>query len=115
MTVAELLNRPWGYIGPQEVIDDHGLTHCELRISELPGFFVAGETREDVMRELRPALTAFLRSYLDYGEEPPMPLREGWLFGPFGPTKPTLPEAPKIRVNDRSGPQAGSVPSLSIA
>lgn len=67
-----LLTLPWGYVGPHRVVEE-GEEHWEIRIRELPEFFVAGATRDEALNELRPALRAFLESYVDRGETPPVP------------------------------------------
>ena len=43
-----------------------------LTVKELPGFVVAGTTHE-VEAEFWPALALFLSSYIEAGEEPPVP------------------------------------------
>ncbi len=68
----DLMGLPWGYVGPRLVVED-GMEHWEIQIRELPDFFVAGATRDEVLNELRPALRAFLESYLARGETPPLP------------------------------------------
>ena len=73
-----LLAMGWTYLGPTRV-QDEGDAWWEIRIGELPDFFVAGRNRTEVLQELRPALTAFLSSYLEAGDEVPIP-RPRWLF-----------------------------------
>lgn len=70
--VDELEARSWTWVGPT-VREDEGRRSFEMRIRELPDFFVAAETREGVLQEKEEALRAFLLSYLDRGELPPLP------------------------------------------
>ncbi len=71
-TLDELVDLPWTWQGPTEVHDD-GAAYWEIRVAELPEFFVAGETYDKVLSELPAALKAFLASYLERGESPPTP------------------------------------------
>jgi predicted RNase H-like HicB family nuclease len=64
---------PWSIRGPFRVTDEHGNEHYEMRIGELPDFFVAGSTDSEVLYEFKPALLAFLESYTSEGEIPPLP------------------------------------------
>jgi predicted RNase H-like HicB family nuclease len=73
MTVNEMLRLRWSWQGPIEVQDPGEGSFFELRVVELPEFFVAGKTREEVLAESGPALRTFLQSYLDAGETPPLP------------------------------------------
>jgi predicted RNase H-like HicB family nuclease len=100
MTMNELLQLPWRWRGPSQVQDAGEDPHFELQIEELPEFFVAGATREEVLAAARPALRAFLQSYLDRGEEPPMPAGRtpSWLIG--GLTMPPQSRIPEIRAAD---------------
>lgn len=71
-TLEQLLRLPWTYQGPRQT--GEGEDSCwELRIAELPGFLVAGFTRDEVLVELFPALRTFLESYLEHNEVPPLP------------------------------------------
>jgi predicted RNase H-like HicB family nuclease len=63
----------WGWQGPTEVREPNEDPFFEIRIRELPDFFVAGKTREEVLVASAPALRAFLESYTDAGEMPPLP------------------------------------------
>src|SRR5262245_25595879 len=72
MTLEQLLKQPWTWEGPRRGTES-GETFFEYRIRELPDFFVAGETPEEADRERIPALRAFLESYVDNGEMPPLP------------------------------------------
>jgi predicted RNase H-like HicB family nuclease len=67
----------WTWEGPRQVTED-GVTHFELTVRELPDFFVAGHTRDEVLTEARPALAAFLQSYVENGESPPLPADDHW-------------------------------------
>jgi hypothetical protein len=51
-----------------------------MRIDELPDFYLAAPDYEGVMIELRPALEAFIASYLDRGEVPPLPPGNRWVW-----------------------------------
>lgn len=64
------LSLPWTIIRGEEEDDGRYLV---LRIAELPGFVVAARTEAELFASYRPALEAFLASYLDEGEEPPVP------------------------------------------
>lgn len=64
---------PWT-IKPSVRTDDG--TYHVLNIEELPGFIVTGETREEAETEFWLALEDFISSYLDDGEQPPVPA--GW-------------------------------------
>lgn len=79
-TLEELLQMPWGVRGPQRCADNSGEWY-EIRVEELPEFFVADTTREKVLDEYVPALTAFLASYTEHGETPPVSpaVLWGWL------------------------------------
>ncbi len=77
MTLNEIVGLPWSWEGPREVTED-GDTHFELTVRELPDFFVAADSRDAVLSEARPALAAFLQSYLENGEIPPLPVGDRW-------------------------------------
>lgn len=83
MTIEELMAQPWSWVGPTKVTDQ-GQTHWELRIRELPDFFVAGETAPEALTEATEALRSFLMSYVEVGEQPPLPLPQpaphAWQF-----------------------------------
>ncbi len=70
MTLAECLRMPWTIV--RENHDDDG-EYLSLRIEELPGFVVAGRTEDEVEALFWDALSAFLQSYTEAGESPPMP------------------------------------------
>ncbi len=75
MTLAEMLHLSWGWQGPLEVREPNEDPHFEIRVAELPEFFAAGRTREEALAAAGPALAAFLKSYVEAGEEPPLPER----------------------------------------
>jgi predicted RNase H-like HicB family nuclease len=82
MTAAQMALLRWTFDGPhfrQPRLDE---TYFELRVKELPDFVVLGESVEEVLAEVTPALEAFLQSYLDAGEQPPLPEhRHVWMRG----------------------------------
>jgi hypothetical protein len=63
VNAAELLMLPWSILGPRAVDDGQGNRHFEIRVKELPDFFVAGATESEVLYDFKPALLAFLESY----------------------------------------------------
>jgi predicted RNase H-like HicB family nuclease len=67
-----MVNLPWTWRGPNRVEED-GNIHWEITIDELPDFFVAAESHAAVLNELPAALKAFLQTYIDRDEIPPMP------------------------------------------
>lgn len=87
MTLDDMVALPWSWEGPREVQDD-GNTYFELVIRELPDFFVAGKSRDEVLAEAVPALTEFLRSYLDNHEVPPLPDSRNWRFSVISLVRP---------------------------
>ena len=75
MPIDQLVRLPWSFEGP--VADPDG--GFVIRIAELPGLVVAAETRDQVLVDLRLALRAFLESYTEFGETPPLPADlDGW-------------------------------------
>ncbi len=84
MTLEELMLQPWTWTEPMFVPDPEG-AYWEQRVAELPDFFVAAAGRSDVMKEAPAALRAFLESYVDRGENPPLPNpgRSEWVYA-FG-------------------------------
>ncbi len=74
LTLAQIVRLPWDWQGPT-LVEEEGSVHWEIRIGELPDFLLAGTSREEVLSELRPALRAYLSSYLERGQEPPLPAR----------------------------------------
>lgn len=72
LTLDQLVAMRWTWHGPRRV-ESGGSVHWELTIEELPDFFVAATTYDEVIAELRAALRAFLQSYLERGETPPLP------------------------------------------
>jgi predicted RNase H-like HicB family nuclease len=71
LSARQLAGLPWTYVGPVEVAGEQG-EHFVLTVAELPYFFLASDSREDLLRELPVALEAFLQSYLDAGQSPPL-------------------------------------------
>jgi predicted RNase H-like HicB family nuclease len=67
----------WTWIGPTPVGDPDRPDYYELRIEELPDFFLAGTTLDELYTELRPALRAFFESYAER-DEPLPPLPHKW-------------------------------------
>jgi predicted RNase H-like HicB family nuclease len=66
----------WTWIGPSPVGDPHHPEYYELRIEELPDFFLAGTTLDELYAELKPALRAFFESYSERKEPlPALPRR----------------------------------------
>jgi predicted RNase H-like HicB family nuclease len=81
MTIDELMALPWTWQGPALVQDEGEAPYYELRVAELPDFFVIGQTAEEARAESSPALRAFLSSYVEVGEEPTLPKRAGiWIW-----------------------------------
>lgn len=75
LTAAQMVAFPWAWQGPGRTPqrDAHGNEWFEIRIVELPDFYVAAPTADQVIAEAGPALEAFLDSYLQEGEQPPLP------------------------------------------
>lgn len=78
VTAAQLYRLPWTIQGPTHRTDEHGNQWWEIRVAELPEFFVAGETRDEAMTDYPDALTAFLGSYEAEGRLPPIPTDTLW-------------------------------------
>ncbi len=72
-TIDELMTMPWTWLGPAKVSED-GNTFWESQVRELPGFFVAGATADEVHAAAEDALRSHLMSYIEAGEEPPLPI-----------------------------------------
>lgn len=72
MTINELMRARWSVRGPRRVVDGE-TAHWEIRVDELPDFFVAAESPDEALDEYLPALKAFLESYLEAGEQPTLP------------------------------------------
>jgi predicted RNase H-like HicB family nuclease len=70
MTIAKYLRMPWTI--ERSVHDDDG-DYLALHVRELPGFVVAARDEDELERLFWEALPAFLESYLEDGEEPPLP------------------------------------------
>ena len=81
--LQDLMSKPWTWVGPSKVTEGKK-THWELRIRELPDFLVAGRTEGEVREEAAAALEAFLASYVDAGEMPPLPSVPQWRFYVLG-------------------------------
>jgi len=80
-TLKELVALPWSIRGPTPKQDEFGNGWWEIRVQELPDFFVAGESQDEAIAEYGPALVAFLRSYTEAGEQPgtlPDPAEPAW-------------------------------------
>jgi hypothetical protein len=73
MTAREMVGLSWTWIGPTLERDDQGNEWWELRVGELPDFFVAATSAEEARMEAAPALEAFLQSYLNAGDRPRLP------------------------------------------
>lgn len=67
------LAQPWGVRVFTEDYPD-GVREWVLEIDELPGFALAGDSQAELFLKYRPSLEFFLQSYLDDGEEPPLPV-----------------------------------------
>ena len=61
---------PWT-IEREDAHDDGD--YVVLSVRELPGFTVAGRDASEAERRFWPALRQFLQSYIDDGEQPPLP------------------------------------------
>ena len=68
----------WTWIGPTPIGDPAQPDYYELRIQELPDFFLAGVTLDELYAELRPALRTFFESYTERNEPLP-PLPRKWI------------------------------------
>lgn len=68
--LREYLSMPW-HVRRKEHDDDGW--YASLEIDELPGFVVAARTDDELDRMFWAALQSYLKSYLDDGEEPPLP------------------------------------------
>lgn len=81
MTLDELMLLPWTLQGPTYVPDPDG-AYWELRIEELPEFFVAAAGPGELMEETPHALATYLQSYLERGQMPPLPNpgRQQWVY-----------------------------------
>jgi predicted RNase H-like HicB family nuclease len=73
VTAGLMVALPWAWVGPTKEKDEHGNVWYELRVEELPDFFVAAESEEAAIAEAGAALESFLESYLKTGEAPPLP------------------------------------------
>lgn len=68
--IEDYLNLSWTTL--DSVRDDDG-QYFVRRVEELPGFVVAARSESELEREYRAALRTFIESYLEDGEEPPLP------------------------------------------
>lgn len=73
MNAGDYLMLPWTIRGPARVTDEHGNTHYEMRVRELPDFLVAASSEAEALHDFRSALLIFLESYTNEGEVPPVP------------------------------------------
>ncbi len=79
--------RSWTIRGPFE--DPEGTGAYIIEIDELPGFVVAGETKNAAIGEFLPALATHLQSYFEAGQLIPTPHgSSGW--------NPREPEVPRL-------------------
>jgi predicted RNase H-like HicB family nuclease len=74
----------WSFRGPTSIEED-GNSWFEIRITELPGFFVAAATKEDARAAVGAALEAYLASFVDAGED--LPLAAAALAGRAAPVR----------------------------
>lgn len=73
VTPRQLVSLPWRWRGPTSRRDEHGNEWWEITVQDLPDFFVAATSREEAVSEAASALEAFLASYVERGEEAPLP------------------------------------------
>jgi len=73
MNAGDYVMLPWSIRGPAQVTDEHGNTHYEMRVEELPDFLLAASSEDEALHEFGTALLAFLESYTNEGEVPPVP------------------------------------------
>src|SRR4051812_15803250 len=100
LTIDEMMRLRWGWQGPVQVRETGGDTYFEIRIAELPEFFVAGATREEVLSGAGPALRSFLQTYLDAGDPLPLPAdrQVSWMVRLPVTTLPrSLPQPPLLQ------------------
>lgn len=81
------LHQAWTFLGPTTVADDSGTAHFEIRVAELPGFFVAASSEDEVLRELRPALMTYLEALITGGEQVPDLGTPVWLVSQPAPVR----------------------------
>ena len=72
MSVADYIALPWTVRRSEHDDDGH---YIALTVDELPGLVAAGRSEEEAEVAFWDALSAFLRSYLEAGEQPPLPSR----------------------------------------
>ncbi|GEM_PF-2826464 len=109
LTARDYLFLPWSIHGPTKVVDEHGNTHFEMRVAELPDFFVAGTNESEVLYEFNGALLAFLESYTSEGETPPVPSGKPVKYLP--PALAPRPPVNYLRVEKPPPVTAGAEPS----
>ena len=73
MNAGDYSTLAWSIRGPARVTDEHGNTHYEMRVEELPDFLLAASSEGEALHEFGTALFAFLDSYANDGEVPPVP------------------------------------------
>jgi predicted RNase H-like HicB family nuclease len=73
VTAQLMVALPWAWVGPTKENDEHGNAWYELRVEELPEFFVAADSEVAAIAEAGAALEAFLDAYLQQGDMPPLP------------------------------------------
>jgi len=68
--LAYYLAQPWTVRVDERFDDDH---YFAATIDELPGFVATGNTTAELDASFWEALAAFLESYIEDGEDPPLP------------------------------------------
>ncbi len=110
MNARDYLMRPWPIRGPSRVTDEHGSTHYEMRVRELPDFFVAASSEAEALYEFGNALLAFLESYTSEGEVPPVPAGKPASFVAFFAAPRELPARVRVPLESATaGSPAGQV------
>lgn len=112
LSLSKLMQMPWTIRGPEK-IDEDGESHWQITIAELPEFFVAGSSRDDVLGEYGAALKAFLRSYVDRGEMPPLPAQQA-LWQVFAPKPARRPAQPMGLISQAQGSTASPRVSATL-
>ena len=72
MTLSDYLRLPWTIVRSEHQDDGE---YIALHVRELPGFVVAAASEDELELMFWPALAAFISSYLEDGEAPPIPER----------------------------------------
>lgn len=79
LTTEELMRMPWTIKGPTLRRPTDGSEEWwDILVEELPDFFVAGDTRDQVIEEYPDALYSFLATYAHPEELPPVPIAVLW-------------------------------------